>query len=311
VGPTRWIEERKGMAIPIRHTLDQIIVLEAIVRTGTFAAAAKELHRVPSAISYTIRGLEEALNVQIFDRRGQRAELTAAGRKILNESASLLLEARKLEKIAAQISGGWEPVLQIVVDGILPISRVTRSLRVFAEREIPTKIRLDIEYQEGVPDRFFNDRADIMIILDFEDDSNSLDSLELPDLEMVMAVSESHPLAALESVGRETLHQYFELVVKDSSPKFSKKPKKVFMGSQNVVYLSDFYSKRMAIIDGVGFGWIPLHLITQQLTEGSICLVDYEHSNKWTYHPKIVTRRGEPIGRAGQLFIQSLLGNEI
>ena len=298
------------MAIPIRHTLDQIIVLEAIVRTGTFAAAAKELHRVPSAISYTIRGLEDALNVQIFDRRGQRAELTPAGRKILQESASLLLEARKLEKIAAQISGGWEPVLQVVVDGVLPIQSVTSALRVFAEREIPTKIRLDIEYQEGVPDRFFNDRADIMIILDFEDDSDTLLTVDLPDLEMGMAVSTSHPLSGMQEVGKDALHQFFELVVKDSSPKFSKKPKNVFMGSQNVVYLSDFYSKKMAIVDGVGFGWIPMHHIQKELEDGSLCLVDYERFNRWTYHPKIVTRKGEPLGRAGQLFIQTLEGRQ-
>ena len=47
----------------IDWTLDQIVVLDAIERTGSFAAAAQELHRVPSAISYSVRTVEEVLGV--------------------------------------------------------------------------------------------------------------------------------------------------------------------------------------------------------------------------------------------------------
>ena len=52
-----------------RHNLDQLLVLDTIVRTGSFAAAAKELFRVPSAITYAIRNLEESLEIEIFERR--------------------------------------------------------------------------------------------------------------------------------------------------------------------------------------------------------------------------------------------------
>ena len=43
-------------------------VVDAVARNGSFSAAAQELHRVPSAVSYTVRQLEEWLAVPLFDR---------------------------------------------------------------------------------------------------------------------------------------------------------------------------------------------------------------------------------------------------
>ena len=44
-------------------------VVDAVARNGSFSAAAQELHRVPSAVSYTVRQLEEWLAVPLFERR--------------------------------------------------------------------------------------------------------------------------------------------------------------------------------------------------------------------------------------------------
>ena len=41
----------------MNFTLDQLRALDAIAQTGSFSAAAKALHKVPSAISYNIQGL--------------------------------------------------------------------------------------------------------------------------------------------------------------------------------------------------------------------------------------------------------------
>ena len=38
-------------------------VVDAVARNGSFTGAAQELHRVPSAISYTVRQLEAWLAV--------------------------------------------------------------------------------------------------------------------------------------------------------------------------------------------------------------------------------------------------------
>ena len=56
----------------MRLTLDALTVLDAIDRNGSFAAAAEELHRVPSAMTYAVQKLEQDLGVSIFGRRGHR-----------------------------------------------------------------------------------------------------------------------------------------------------------------------------------------------------------------------------------------------
>ena len=49
-------------------------VVDAVARNGSFSAAAQELHRVPSAVSYTVRQLEEWLAVPLFERRHRDVE---------------------------------------------------------------------------------------------------------------------------------------------------------------------------------------------------------------------------------------------
>ena len=60
-------------------TLDLLKVLDAIDQRGSFAAAAQALHKVPSALTYTIQKVEQDLGLKLFDRSGHRAKLTAAG----------------------------------------------------------------------------------------------------------------------------------------------------------------------------------------------------------------------------------------
>ena len=57
-------------------TLEALRVMDAIDRRGSFAAAADELGRVPSALSYTMQKLEEELDVVLFDRSGHRTKFT-------------------------------------------------------------------------------------------------------------------------------------------------------------------------------------------------------------------------------------------
>ncbi|HRE15243.1 MAG TPA: LysR family transcriptional regulator, partial [Usitatibacteraceae bacterium] len=103
----------------MKISLDTLEVLDAIDRRGSFAAAAQELHRVPSAITYSIQQAEEALDVLLFDRRGHRAKLTEAGRELLDEGRELLRVAADLECRVRQVAKGWEAELRLAVDAII------------------------------------------------------------------------------------------------------------------------------------------------------------------------------------------------
>ena len=86
-----------GMATstdPIRNTLtpETLGLIDAVHRTGSMAAAARELGLVPSALTYRIRLVEDALDVLLFDRSSRQAKLTQAGAELQREGKRLLAE---------------------------------------------------------------------------------------------------------------------------------------------------------------------------------------------------------------------------
>lgn len=281
-------------------------MLDAVARLGSLAAAARELHRVPSAVHYTMRGLEEAVGVVLLEREGHTVSLTAAGRRVLDEGREVLRRAQRLEQVAQSLSEGWEPELKVVVDGAWPIGTVTAVMRQLAERGVPTRLSVDVETIDGVLHRFEADQAQVMIALGLED-GGRLRGLPLGPLEMVLVVAPAHPLAGQPALTRDALAEHVDLVVKDSSPAYALRPREAFLGSRHVIRLSDFHAKRQALLDGVGYGWLPAHLASADLAAGRLVLLDLPEGNRWTYQPQLITRRDEPLGRAARLFIDLLL----
>src|SRR5690606_17016298 len=107
--------------LKMKLSLEALQVLDAIDRKGSFAGAAAELHRVPSALTYQIQKLEQDLDVLLFDRRGHRAVLTPPGRELLNEGRNLLRAADELECRVKRLATGWEVELRIALDASLPL----------------------------------------------------------------------------------------------------------------------------------------------------------------------------------------------
>ena len=105
-------------------TLESLRILDEIDRRGSFAAAAAALDRVPSALTYTVRKLEDDLDVLLFDRRGHRAQLTSAGEELLSQGRHLLQAAEALEQRVKRTAAGWEAELRIVVDSVIPFQRL-------------------------------------------------------------------------------------------------------------------------------------------------------------------------------------------
>ena len=100
-------------------TPEALAMMDTIARTGSFAAAARELGKVPSALTYSVRQLEDALDVLLFDRSSRQAQLTAAGEELLDEGRRLLeRDGRGGQPRASRVATGWETQLTIAVDGV-------------------------------------------------------------------------------------------------------------------------------------------------------------------------------------------------
>ncbi len=282
--------------------LEHIRTFETVVRTGSFSAAGRELHKAQSAVSYGIQQLEAQLGVELFDRSGHRAELTSAGSALLLEARKLLEAANRLEELASRIGEGFEPRLQLVIDGIVPQEPIMRALKVLADEHNSTQIQVKVEFLGGVQYRFEREDADIMIVKDFEG-GPAFVATTLPDIESVLVCAPEHALAGQRGVTSSTLHDHVELSVHDSSDAPDAHDPTSFGGSR-VFFLSDFGAKRQALQLGLGFGWMPVYLAEEALRARRLVEVDFVGGSRYSFVPRLVVRSSRVLGRTAQRFVE-------
>jgi DNA-binding transcriptional LysR family regulator len=245
-------------------SLDALSVLDAIDRKGSFAAAAEELHRVPSAITCRVQKPEQALDILLFDRRGHRAKLTPAGRELLVEGRRLLRAAGELEHRIKGIATGWEPELRVAVDTIIPFQALYPLLDRFyrdCTRDAPrTRLRLSSEAVGGTWDALLDARADLVIGAPEAPSGARIRVRRLGEIEMVFAVAPRHALAkAGEPIGIETLREHCIVGVSDSSRVSPPRTIGLFDG-QDTLTVPDIQAKLTAQAADLGGAWLPRFL---------------------------------------------------
>ena len=180
------------------------------------------------------------------------------------------------------------------------------AFRMLAETRVPTRIELWVEYLLGVPERFERDDADLMLVVDYVGDAEH-EARALSDVPMVLLAHRSHALASMQQVTRTDLADHVELVVEDSRHAAPPTSPRLSLGSPHLFRLSDFSSKRRALLSGVGFGWMPEHLITSDLASGELVELGFAEGSRFVFRPQLVHRRTRRLGRAAALFIELLL----
>ena len=100
-------------------TPDALGMLQTIASAGSFAAAARELGMVPSALSYRVRQIEDALDVLLYDRSSRQARLTEAGAELLREGSRLLADLVSRRRVI--VAGGLDALnVGAIVAGLRP-----------------------------------------------------------------------------------------------------------------------------------------------------------------------------------------------
>ena len=123
-------------------TPEGLAMLQSIDQLGSFAAAARAMGLVPSALSYRVRQMEEALDVLLFNRAARQARLTAAGRELLQEGQRLLAEMDSIAQRVKRLATGWESQFTVAYDSIIDPSVVMDLCTAFYADNPPTRLRL-------------------------------------------------------------------------------------------------------------------------------------------------------------------------
>jgi DNA-binding transcriptional LysR family regulator len=258
------VTERRNVLTP-----EALSMMDAIARTGSFAAAARELGKVPSALTYNVRQLEDALDVLLFDRRSRQAQLTAAGEELLNEGRRLLIEMDAVANRVRRVATGWETQLTIAVDGVMSQLTVFELCEAFYALNPQgvagqgsggpgTRLRLRTEVLAGTWEALISGHADLAIgVGTHTAPPPGIEYETLGEIEFVFAVAPSHPLAAAtEPISDAELLLHRAVAVADSAQRLSPVTVNLLPG-QDVLTVSSTADKIEAQLRCMGCGFLP------------------------------------------------------
>ena len=262
-------------------TPEALAMMDVIARTGSFAAAARELGKVPSALTYNVRQLEDALDVLLFDRRSRQAKLTAAGEELLSEGRRLLEQVDAVANRVKRVATGWETQLTVAVDGVISRVTVFEICEAFyalkpeggdPERSGPgTRLRLRTEIMAGTWEALISGEADLAIGVGADQTAPAGVQMQmLGVMPFVFAVAPHHPLAAAtHPITDAELMRYRAVAVADSAHRLAPLTVNLLPG-QDVLTVPSMQAKIEALLRCMGCGFIPEQMAREHIAAGHL-----------------------------------------
>jgi DNA-binding transcriptional LysR family regulator len=260
-------------------TPDALVMMDTIARSGSFAAAARELGKVPSALTYSVRQLEEALDVLLFDRSSRQAQLTAAGSELLHEGRRLLQELDAVANRVHRVASGWETQLSISVEDIVAMPTIFDLVQAFCEsvgatgeRGGPaTRLRLRTDVLAGTWEALVTGQVDLAIgVSGLHANPGGIELRPLGEVAFVFCVAPHHALAGVDTplTDGELVH-HRAVAVADTAQRLASLSVNLLPG-QDVLTVPSMRTKLEALLRGLGCGFIPEPLARPQLESGRL-----------------------------------------
>lgn len=248
-----------------RSTLEQWAVLAAVVDQGGFAQAAEFLHRSQSAVSYAVARLQESLDVPLLSIEGRRAVLTSHGATLLQRARAVLRDMGTLEELSRSLKQGWEPQLALVVDVAFPRERLLRILAELTRACPNTQLQLGDAVLSGAEEAISGRKADVVVTTRVP--AGFLGDF-LMDITFTAVASPAHPLFQPgRPLTSDDLARHTQVVVRDSG---TGRRDEGWLGARRRCTVSSMEASLAMIRAGLGFAWLPDHIIEASLRDGSV-----------------------------------------
>ncbi len=257
-------------------TYEQLVVLDAIVSTGTFRAAANKLNKSQSAVSHMLKTLETGIDIQLLSRDAYRPSLTAAGEVFYRQATRVLQQMRDLRSTAKQLKSHQEASVYLAVTATAPLGPVMGTVGQVSAAFPATHVRFSTEAMGGPLARLLNDDADIIIATL---DGVPIDQVEAVPFTDITMRPVAHPAYRPAEGGKVNtiadMQSFVQVVVADSSGGASPQSRDLLPGGQRWT-VSDFASKKEILLAGLGWGGLPEHMIEKELESGGLVPLDVE-----------------------------------
>ena len=286
-------------------TVDQLRIFLAVAEHGSFNQAARKLGRALSVVSYGIAALELQLGVKVFNRDGsRRPQLTDAGRALLADARAVIDEVDAMMARARSVRQGLETELALAVDVMVPSVTIAAVLHDFQVTFPTVDLRLHVEALGAVAALVLDQKADLAIagpgILDLPE----LQRAVIGSVMLVPVASPTHPLALLDEVIAGEARRHLQLVLTDRSKLTEGKEFSVV--SPRTWRLGDLGAKHALLLEGVGWGNMPLHVVSDEISEGRLVMLSLPENPPLDYVLHALWRKDTRPGPAASWMLDAI-----
>jgi DNA-binding transcriptional LysR family regulator len=284
--------------------LSQLEVFLTVAREGRFSRAAEKLYRTQSAVSQTIRKLEEELGEPLFDRSSREGVLTDAGQtlkeyaeKLLNlrnDAQEALVELREVQKGKLAIAANEFTALYL-----LPVLAEFRRLHPMI------KIMVQRSLGSHIPDDLLRHTVE-MGVLSYDPQDARLRSIVVYQDELTFVVPPTHPLAGEQQISIRQLGAEVFVAHIVSSP-YRVKVIEAFRRYKTPLHMDVELPTLQAITRfvamGNGVALVPEISVQSELARGELVRV---RVRELQLHRKLrlVYRKEANLSHAGRAFLQ-------
>jgi DNA-binding transcriptional LysR family regulator len=256
-------------------------LIESVARLGSMAAAAREWGMVPSALTYRVRQVEDALDVLLFDRSARRAQLTPAGAELLRAGRYLLDELDAVAQRVKRVATGWEPQFTIAADAIIARDTLFELCEAFYAEGSPTRLKLRAETLSGTQEALHSGQADLALgIAADASHPAEVQSAPLGSLDFVFAVAPHHPLASVgHKLAEDDRRAHRAVAVADSTQRGRGATHNLAPG-QEVFTVPTMQHKLEAQLRGMGAGFLPLPLAQPYIAAGRLVVKEVQRPDR-------------------------------
>ncbi|EMB9222953.1 LysR family transcriptional regulator [Vibrio alginolyticus] len=286
-------------------TLEALHILDAIDRRGSFAAAANELDRAPSSLSYQIQKLEQDLDIIIFDRSGHKAHFTEAGKLILERGRAILQASEKLVNDATLLANGWELDITIAFDGIIPISNFFPMADALAEVS-STRVRLQEEILAGSWESLNTGRADLLICPSLDTLPQEVKSEKIGKMSMYWVASADHYVHKRSGKFDEAAREKYRIIAIADTAREQPALSINIIQKQPRLTVTNFTAKVEALTAGLGIGTLPSQIAQPLIDSGVLKRIEGTEEQPMDI---ILAWRRNTMGEAKSWCIQYLKKN--
>ncbi len=286
-------------------TLEALHILDAIDRRGSFAAAANELDRAPSSLSYQIQKLEQDLDIIIFDRSGHKAHFTEAGKLILERGRAILQASQKLVNDATLLANGWELDITVAFDGIIPIANFFPMVDALSNVS-STRIRLQEEILAGSWESLNTGRSDLLVCPALDTLPQDVKAEKIGKLSMVWVAAADHYVHKRSGEFDDAAREKYRVIAIADTAREQPALSINVMQKQPRLTVTNFSAKVEALLSGLGIGTLPTQVAQPLVESGQLKYIDGAESKPIDI---ILAWRRNTMGEAKSWCVQYLKKN--